>query len=70
MSMNAKEFDAALMGEGDLVLKEAWRIKDELSCAYKGDLDRFFDEARKREKTSGRVIVSFVGKTKREPGQA
>jgi len=35
--------------EGDLVLQEVWRIKDELSAAIGHDLNRLFAESRERQ---------------------
>ena len=44
---------------GDLVLQEIWRIKDELSAARGHDVHRLFAEARERQKHSGHPIVSY-----------
>jgi hypothetical protein len=44
---------------GDVVLKEIWRIKDELSASYGHDVDRLFAEARKRQETSGHQVVNL-----------
>ncbi len=44
---------------GDLVLKEIWRIKDELSAARGHDVHRLFAETRKREKTSGHPFAEL-----------
>ena len=44
---------------GDLVLQEVWRAKDTLSAAYGHDLDKLFDETRKREKLSGHPLVNL-----------
>ncbi len=41
----------------DDVLREVWRIKDELSAAYGHNLDRLFAEARERQRISGRPSV-------------
>jgi hypothetical protein len=38
---------------GDVVLREIWSIKDELSAAREHDVHRLFAELRKREMTSG-----------------
>ena len=46
---------------GDLVLQEVWRAKDTLSAAYGHDLDKLFDETRKREKLSGHPLVNLQG---------
>ena len=48
------ETDAA-----DDVLREVWRIKDELSAAYGHDLDRLFAEAREHQRLSGRPSVTL-----------
>ena len=53
---------------GDLVLQEVWRAKDTLSAAYGHDLDKLFDETRKREKLSGHPLVNLQGQA--ENGQA
>jgi len=42
---------------GDLVLQEVWRAMDTLSERYGHDLDKLFDETRKREKLSGHPLV-------------
>ena len=44
---------------GDLVLKEIWRIKDELSAERRHDVHRLFADARKRQKFSGHLVVNF-----------
>jgi hypothetical protein len=44
---------------GDLVLKEIWRIKDELSAARGHDVHRLFAETREREKTSGHPFAEL-----------
>ena len=44
---------------GDLVLLEVWRAKDTLSAAYGHDLDKLFDETRKREKLPGHPLVNL-----------
>lgn len=46
-------------GVADDVLREVWRIKDELSAAYGHDLDRLFAEARERQRRSGRPSVNL-----------
>ena len=45
--------------EGDLVLREIWRIKDELSAARRHDIHRLFAEARERQKHSGHPGVNL-----------
>ena len=42
---------------GDVVLREVWRAKDTLSAQYGHDLDKLFDELRKREEVSGHPLV-------------
>jgi len=49
--------------EGDLVLRELWRVKDEMSAACGHSIDRLFAEARKRQKRSGHPVVNL--RTKR-----
>ena len=44
---------------GDLVLREVWRAKDTLSAAYGHDLDKLFEETRKREKLSGHPLADL-----------
>jgi hypothetical protein len=46
-------------GVADDVLREVWRIKDELSASYGHDLDRLFAEARERQRKSGRPSVNL-----------
>ena len=47
------------LSEGDVVLQEIWRIKDELSAARGHDVHRLFAEARERQKHSGHPVVSL-----------
>lgn len=42
---------------GDIVLQELWRAKDTLSAQYGHDLNKLFEETRKREKLSGHPLV-------------
>jgi hypothetical protein len=35
--------------EPDEVMKEVWRIKDEMAAEYNGDIDRFFRDLRAME---------------------
>jgi len=37
------------LNQGDVVLKEVWRIKDELSASYGHDVRQLFEETRKHE---------------------
>ena len=46
-------------GPADDVLREVWRIKDELSAQYGHDLDRLFAETRARQQQSGRPSVNL-----------
>jgi len=49
----------------DEVLREVWRIKDELSASYNHDLDRLFAEARERQRRSGRPSVNLEKQSKK-----
>jgi hypothetical protein len=51
-------------GLADDVLREVWRIKDELSAAYGHDLNRLFAEARERQRKSGRPSVNLEKQNK------
>ena len=51
--------------EGHLVLREIWRIKDELSAARGHSIDRLFAEARERQKQSGHPIVNLQTKRRK-----
>lgn len=46
-------------GLADEVLREVWRIKDELSASYDHDLGRLFAETRERQRQSGRPSVNL-----------
>jgi hypothetical protein len=46
-------------GVADDVLREVWRIKDELSASYGHDLNRLFAQARERQRKSGRPSVNL-----------
>jgi hypothetical protein len=46
-------------GVADDVLREVWRIKDELSASYGHDIDRLFAEAREHQRKSGRPAVNL-----------
>jgi hypothetical protein len=46
-------------GVADDVLREVWRIKDELSASYNHNLDRLFAETRERQRKSGRLSVNL-----------
>ena len=50
---------------GDVVLEEIWRIKDTLSASYGHDVNRLFEETRKREKLSGHALVDPPKRRKR-----
>jgi hypothetical protein len=43
----------------DEVLREVWRIKDELSASYNHDLERLFLDAQERQRLSGRKSVNI-----------
>jgi hypothetical protein len=60
--MNNGTKEPKLFETGDVVLKEIWRIKDELSAAYGHDVDRLFSDARERQKHSGHKIVNLQRK--------
>lgn len=45
--------------KGDVVLREMWRIKDELSAARGHAVHRLFAEARERQKHSGHRVVNL-----------
>lgn len=60
--MNDAIKEPKLFETGDVVLKEIWRIKDELSAAYGHDVDRLFAEARERQKHSGHKVVNLQRK--------
>jgi hypothetical protein len=51
--------------EGDLVLREMWRIKDELSAARGHSIDRLFADARKRQKLSGHPVLNLQTKRRK-----
>jgi len=44
---------------GDIVLREVWLAKDTLSARYRHDLDKLFQETRKREKLSGHPLANL-----------
>ena len=48
--------------EGDSVLREIRRIKDELSAARGHNIDRLFADARERQKRSGHPVVNLQAK--------
>lgn len=56
------------LNEGDAVLQEIWRIKDELSAARGHDVHRLFAEARERQKHSGHRVANLQGKRKKPAG--
>lgn len=43
----------------DEIIREVWRAKDELAKRFNYDLEAFAAELRKREKESGREVVSL-----------
>lgn len=49
----------------DPLLREIWRIKDELSASYGHDVHRLFEEARKRQKLSGHPIANLQVKRRK-----
>lgn len=44
----------------DDVLREVWRIKDDLSASYGHDLDRLFAEAQEHQRLSGRLAINLA----------
>jgi hypothetical protein len=46
-------------GVADDLLREVWRIKDELSASYGHDLNRLLAEAREHQRKSGRPSVNL-----------
>lgn len=49
---------------GDEVLREVWRIKDELSASFGHDLSRRFAEAREHQRLSGRPSINLQKQNK------
>jgi len=60
--MKTLKNDTVETTEGDLVLREIWRIKDKLSAARGHSIDRLFADARKRQKHSGHPVVNLQTK--------
>jgi hypothetical protein len=58
--------DAVETTEGDLVLREIWRIKDKLSAARGHNIDRLFADARKHQKHSGHPVVNLQTKCRKK----
>ena len=54
-TMRDASLDKQVLRCTDEVLQEIWRIKDALSAKYGGDLDKFFDDLRERQKQSERA---------------
>ena len=54
--------EPSVQSEGDLVLEEIWRIKDELSAARDHDVHRLFADARERQALSGHPVVNLQRK--------
>ncbi len=46
-------------GVSDEVLREVWRIKDELSESYGYDIEKLFADIQKKQRLSGRRIVNL-----------
>ena len=55
----SKASDIQTKSTGDIVLQEVWRAKDTLSAQYGHDLDKLFEETRKREKLSGHPLANI-----------
>jgi hypothetical protein len=53
------------MTEGDLVLREIWRVKDKLSAARGHSINRLFAEAREWQKHSGHPVVNLEAKRRK-----
>ena len=63
--MKTVKLDALETTEGDLVLREIWRVKDELSAARGHSIDRLFAEARENQKKSGHPVVKLQTKRRK-----
>ena len=63
--MKTVKHDALETTEGDLVLREIWRVKDELSAARGHSIDRLFAEARENQKKSGHPVVKLQTKRRK-----
>ena len=63
--MKTLKNDTVERTEGDLVLREIWRIKDKLSAARGHSIDRLFADARKRQKLSGHPVVNLQTKRRK-----
>jgi hypothetical protein len=63
--MKTLKSDAIEAAEGDLVLREIWRIKDRLSAARGHNIDRLFAHARKQQKLSGHPVVNLHRKRRK-----
>lgn len=48
-----------IVNVADEVLREVWRIKEELSASYNHDLERLFADAQKRQQQSGRTAFDL-----------
>jgi hypothetical protein len=63
MSKPTKAANAEM--ECDLVLRDVWRAKDELSAARRHNIDKLFAGLRKREKKSGHSLVNLQAKPRK-----
>ena len=63
--MKTVKHDALETTEGDLVLRDIWRVKDELSAARGHSIDRLFAEARENQKKSGHPVVKLQTKRRK-----
>jgi hypothetical protein len=63
--MKTLKSDAMEAIEGDLALRDIWRIKDELSAARGHSIDRLFADARKRQGLSGHPVVNLQSKRRK-----
>jgi len=51
----------------DPILEEIWRIKDELSARYGGDLKAMVADLRREQEASGRKVVRFPPRRPKRP---
>ena len=63
--MKTLKNDTVETTEGDLVLREIWRIKDKLSAARGHSIHLLFAEARERQKHSGHPVVNLQTKRRK-----
>lgn len=56
--------DTTETGVADEVLREVWRIKDELSASYGHDVARLFAITREHQRLSGRPCINLQKQNK------